>query len=100
MTPKLSAIGRPKPARPLRSAAGDCGIARSHRLQLLLETTGEVIFNIHLDRCCTFIGCAGAEMPGLRTEQVLWSAGATSCQSKTGLRCKASAKERAKAWAR
>ena len=100
MTPKLSATERPKPVRPLRSAAGDRGIARSQRLLLLLETTGEVIFSIDLDRCCNFIDCAGAEMPGLRTEQVLWSADATSFASKTDLRCKASAEERAKAWAR
>ena len=74
MTPKLSATERPKAVQPLRPAAAvaaDRGVAWNQRLQLLLESTGEGIFGIGLDGCCTFINRAGAQMLGWRTEQVL-----------------------------
>ena len=41
------------------------------RLTLLLESTGEGIFGIDLDGCCTFVNRAAAQMLGWRTEEVL-----------------------------
>ena len=43
----------------------------AHRLQLLLESTGEGIFGIDLAGCCTFVNRAAALMLGWRTEEVL-----------------------------
>jgi PAS domain S-box-containing protein len=40
-------------------------------LALLVESTGEGIFGIDLDGCCTFMNRAGAELLGYRVEQVL-----------------------------
>ncbi|WP_409970452.1 sensor histidine kinase [Piscinibacter sp.] len=45
--------------------------AWTDRLKLLLESTGEGIFGIDMDGCCTFINRAGAQMLGWRTEEVL-----------------------------
>ena len=45
--------------------------AWTQRLQLLLESTGEGIFGIDQNGCCTFINRAGAQMLGWRTDQVL-----------------------------
>jgi PAS domain S-box-containing protein len=55
----------------LRHSAPDRSLAWSQRLQLLLESTGEGIFGIDMDGCCTFINRAGAHMLGRRTEEVL-----------------------------
>ncbi|MES2283636.1 MAG: PAS domain-containing sensor histidine kinase [Pseudomonadota bacterium] len=41
------------------------------RLSQLLESTGEGIFGIDMDGCCTFINRAGAEQLGYAPEQVL-----------------------------
>ncbi|WP_119155395.1 PAS domain-containing sensor histidine kinase [Caldimonas tepidiphila] len=41
------------------------------RLTLLLESTGEGIFGIDMDGCCTFINRAAAQMLGWPAEQVL-----------------------------
>ena len=41
-----------------------------HRLNLLLESTGEGIFGIDLAGCCTFVNRAAALMLGWRTEEV------------------------------
>ncbi len=43
----------------------------TRRLQLLLESTGEGIFGIDTDGCCTFINRAGAQMLGWPTDRVL-----------------------------
>ena len=42
-----------------------------HRLQLLLESTGEGIFGVDLAGRCTFVNRAAALMLGWRTEEVL-----------------------------
>ncbi len=41
------------------------------RLTLLLESTGEGIFGIDLQGCCTFINRAAAQLLGWRTDEVL-----------------------------
>jgi PAS domain S-box-containing protein len=43
----------------------------TQRVQLLLESTGEGIFGIDTDGCCTFINRAGAEMLGWPAARVL-----------------------------
>ena len=53
----------PSPAPP--------GSDAHHRLQLLLESTGEGVFGIDLAGCCTFVNRAAALMLGWRTEEVL-----------------------------
>jgi PAS domain S-box-containing protein len=53
------------------SAAPLPGSDAHHRLQLLLESTGEGIFGIDLAGCCTFVNRAAALMLGWRTEEVL-----------------------------
>ncbi len=40
-------------------------------LALLLESTGEGIYGVGRDGCCTFVNRAGAQMLGWRTDQVL-----------------------------
>ena len=50
-------------------ASGQTRDARS--LALLLESTGEGIYGIDRDGCCTFMNRAGARMLGYRTDQVL-----------------------------
>ncbi len=54
---------------PAVSATGQTRDARS--LALLLESTGEGIYGIDRDGCCTFMNRAGARMLGYRTDQVL-----------------------------
>ncbi len=41
-----------------------------HPMELLLESTGEGIFGIDLDGCCTFINRAGARLLGYETAEV------------------------------
>jgi PAS domain S-box-containing protein len=41
------------------------------RLSLLLESTGEGVFGVNMDGCCTFINRAGADMLGYEAEEVL-----------------------------
>ena len=41
------------------------------RLQLLLESTGEGIFGVDMDGCCTFVNRAAAQTLGWRTDEVL-----------------------------
>ena len=53
------------------AAAPEATRAWTQRLQLLLESTGEGIFGIDTDGCCTFINRAGAQMLGWTTDQVL-----------------------------
>ena len=67
----LHTAKRPTLPLPPPTAPADRGTAWSQRLQLLLESTGEGIFGVDLDGCCTFINRAGAQMLGWRTEQVL-----------------------------
>ena len=55
----------------LPAAAPEAERAWTQRLQLLLESTGEGIFGIDTDGCCTFINRAGAQLLGWSTEQVL-----------------------------
>ncbi len=45
--------------------------AAADRLNLRLESTGDGIFGIDMDGCCTFINRAAAQTLGWRTEQVL-----------------------------
>ena len=52
-------------------AASEVGAAWTQRLQLLLQSTGEGIFGIDTQGCCTFINRAGAQILGWRTDQVL-----------------------------
>jgi PAS domain S-box-containing protein len=52
-------------------SAAATGSDAHHRLQLLLESTGEGIFGVDLAGCCTFVNRAAALMLGWRTEQVL-----------------------------
>jgi PAS domain S-box-containing protein len=67
-----STAARPSaPASAAVSQVPDGSPAWTQRLQLLLESTGEGIFGIDLDGCCTFINRAGAQMLGRRTEEVL-----------------------------
>ena len=63
----------PPVANPLTppAAAPEAARAWTQRLQLLLESTGEGIFGIDTDGCCTFINRAGAQMLGWTTDQVL-----------------------------
>ena len=51
--------------------APEAARASAQRLQLLLESTGEGIFGIDTEGCCTFINRAGAQMLGWTTDQVL-----------------------------
>ena len=60
----------PAPA-PAPAPPAERGAAWSQRLQLLLESTGEGIFGIDQNGCCTFINRAGAQMLGWRTDQAL-----------------------------
>jgi len=54
------------------SAAGAArGQAWSDQISLLLESTGEGIYGIDLQGCCTFVNRAAAEMLGWRTDEVL-----------------------------
>jgi PAS domain S-box-containing protein len=55
----------------LPPAPPEAARAWTQRLQLLLESTGEGIFGIDTDGCCTFINRAGAQMLGWTTDQVL-----------------------------
>ena len=55
----------------LPAAAPEAARAWTQRLQLLLESTGEGIFGIDTDGCCTFINRAGAQMLGWAADQVL-----------------------------
>ncbi len=55
----------------LPGVAAEAATAWTQRLQLLLESTGEGIFGIDTDGCCTFINRAGAQMLGWPTAQVL-----------------------------
>jgi len=56
---------------PADFSAGDGAAAWTGRLKLLLESTGEGIFGVDMDGCCTFINRAGAQMLGWRTDEVL-----------------------------
>lgn len=51
--------------------APEAAAAWTQRLQLLLESTGEGIFGIDTDGCCTFINRAGAQMLGWSPDEVL-----------------------------
>ena len=53
------------------SSLAPSGSDAHHRLQLLLESTGEGVFGIDLAGCCTFVNRAAALMLGWRTEEVL-----------------------------
>ena len=57
------------PVPPPPGAEGSA--AWTQRLQLLLESTGEGIFGVDMDGCCTFINRAGAQMLGRAADQVL-----------------------------
>ena len=60
----------PRAARPRPSPVATQPAWRD-RLSQLLESTGEGIFGIDMDGCCTFINRAGAEQLGYAPEQVL-----------------------------
>ena len=64
MTPAAVPTTRP-------GAAPEAAPGWTQRLQLLLESTGEGIFGIDTDGCCTFINRAGAQMLGWPAAQVL-----------------------------
>ncbi len=63
----------PLAAHPLNppTPAPEATRAWTQQLQLLLESTGEGIFGIDTEGCCTFINRAGATMLGWTTDQVL-----------------------------
>ncbi len=54
-----------------RPGADTTAAAWSTQLQLLLESTGEGIYGIDTEGCCTFINRAAAAMLGRRPESVL-----------------------------
>ncbi|MDB5889182.1 MAG: domain S-box protein [Polaromonas sp.] len=61
--------GTSKAGQPLL-AGGDKAVWRD-RLSQLLESTGEGIFGIDMQGCCTFINRAGAEQLGWQADEVL-----------------------------
>ncbi len=54
-----------------RAAPRHDGTPWQDRLTLLLESTGDGIFGIDIDGCCTFVNRAAAQALGYRTEEVL-----------------------------
>ncbi|WP_428421787.1 PAS domain S-box protein [Methylibium sp.] len=58
------------PAAPAPARRHD-GAPWQDRLTLLLESTGDGIFGIDVDGCCTFVNRAAAQALGYRTEEVL-----------------------------
>ena len=71
----MFSIAHPDPAPPAATPAGllpgaDQPVWRD-KLSQLLESTGEGIFGIDMDGCCTFINRAGAEQLGYAPAEVL-----------------------------
>ena len=64
------ACGRGMPANVLHLPAGQ-GALWPHRLDLMLQSTGEGVFGVDLAGNCVFINRAGAQMIGFAADEVM-----------------------------